>query len=164
LRKSAFRGAWRAGRRCLIPVTGFFEWLPRAAPPKDRRPFNFVIKRRPLFALAGLWERWRGDGQEIESCTIVTTEPNDLMGDHDRMPVNLSPRDYGAWLDPTAAAAARRLAADGWDAVPSLDGLNFYHPDCRTALEAARRLRDLGLDPRAFGIGVPGDVAAPVVG
>ena len=59
------------------------------------------------FAIAGLWELWRGgDGQTIESCTLLTTEPNDVVRPlHDRMPVILAPEDHDLWLDPTADVA-----------------------------------------------------------
>src|SRR5438552_14250349 len=54
------------------------------------------------FAIAGLWEHWEGqDGQVIESCTLLTTEPNDVLTPiHNRMPVILDPKDYAQWLDP----------------------------------------------------------------
>ncbi|MGH9901968.1 MAG: SOS response-associated peptidase, partial [Pyrinomonadaceae bacterium] len=53
-----------------------------------------------VFAFAGLWEQWRGEGGEvIDSCTILTTVANEvLLPVHDRMPVILHPEDYGLWL------------------------------------------------------------------
>jgi len=59
------------------------------------------------FAIAGLWEHWEGqDGQVIESCTLLTTEPNDVLAPiHNRMPVILDPKDYAQWLDPDLQAA-----------------------------------------------------------
>jgi putative SOS response-associated peptidase YedK len=59
--------------------------------------------RRP-FAFAGLWDSWSSpDGSPVRSCTIITTEPNDLMSlIHNRMPAILHPRDYAKWLDPSA--------------------------------------------------------------
>lgn len=37
----------------------------------------------------------------MESCTILTTEPNALMAEiHNRMPVILQPKDFAEWLDP----------------------------------------------------------------
>jgi putative SOS response-associated peptidase YedK len=59
------------------------------------------LKRDALFAFAGLWEERKGLKGIVRSCTIITTEPNELMADiHDHMPVIL-PRDYeNAWLDP----------------------------------------------------------------
>ena len=54
------------------------------------------------FAFAGLWEHWEGaDSAAIESCTIITTDANDLLRPlHDRMPVILPEQEYGRWLDP----------------------------------------------------------------
>jgi putative SOS response-associated peptidase YedK len=60
-----------------------------------------MIDRQP-FAFAGLWDEWNNpDGSQIRSCTIVTTEPNELMASiHNRMPLIL-PRDvYEQWIDP----------------------------------------------------------------
>ena len=58
---------------------------------RDERPFGF----------AGLWERWEGEGGEVvNSCTILTTEANDVLRPvHDRMPVILHPDNYELWLD-----------------------------------------------------------------
>ena len=55
------------------------------------------------FAFAGLWERWEKGEKPLETCTILTTSPNETLKPvHDRMPVILSPKDYSAWLDPKA--------------------------------------------------------------
>ena len=61
------------------------------------------------FAIAGLWEHWEGqDGQVIESCTLLTTEPNDVLAPiHNRMPVILDPKDYAQWLDPDLQDVSR---------------------------------------------------------
>jgi putative SOS response-associated peptidase YedK len=58
--------------------------------------------RKP-FAFAGLWDSWNSpDGSTVKTCTIITTEPNDLMTlIHNRMPAILQPRDYAKWLDPS---------------------------------------------------------------
>src|SRR5262249_32156846 len=60
------------------------------------------MKGGKLFAFAGLWERWAPtDGEAIESCTILTTDANELTKPiHDRMPVIVDPRDFKLWLDP----------------------------------------------------------------
>jgi putative SOS response-associated peptidase YedK len=97
--KPAFRSAFRA-RRCLIVADGFYEWQKLGT----RKQPHFVGFRdgRP-FAFAGLWERWRGEGSEqVESCTIVTTEANELLAPiHDRMPVIVDPDDFALWIDPS---------------------------------------------------------------
>ena len=59
------------------------------------------MKDGDLFAFAGLWERWEGPGEAIESCSIIVTEANELLQPiHDRMPVILAPSSYDVWLDP----------------------------------------------------------------
>ena len=52
------------------------------------------------FAFAGLWEIWRPDDTPVVSCTILTTEPNELVAPiHNRMPVIVPPEAYERWLD-----------------------------------------------------------------
>jgi putative SOS response-associated peptidase YedK len=105
LEKPAFRDSFRT-RRCLIPADGFYEWKKSG---KERRPFHFGMKDGSLFAFAGVWDRWKSaNGQVLESCSILTTAPNELLEDlHDRMPVILPPRHYRAWLAAPAAEAER---------------------------------------------------------
>ncbi|MDJ0739351.1 MAG: SOS response-associated peptidase [Gammaproteobacteria bacterium] len=95
--KPAYRNAFRY-RRCLIPADGFYEW--RAA-GKAKQPF--VLRpgdARPL-AFAGLWEHWQdGDGNELESCTILVRDANaEVRVVHDRMPVVITPAAFDLWLD-----------------------------------------------------------------
>ena len=93
-----FREAFER-RRCLVLADAFYEW--RKVPGGKPAPYA-VTPPEGLFAFAGLWERWVGEEDEfIESCTILTTEPNDLLEPiHNRMPVILDPKDYDLWLDP----------------------------------------------------------------
>lgn len=77
-------------RRCIIPADGFYEWR------KERRrkvPMWVHLKGGEPFGLAGLWDVWRKpDGTPVESFTIITMEPNELVRPvHDRMPVILRP-------------------------------------------------------------------------
>jgi putative SOS response-associated peptidase YedK len=95
--KPSFRSAFRK-RRCLIPTDGFYEWQKTGG---KKRPYFIHRADAKPFAFAGLWEHWEGDGEVIESCTILTTEANELMRPiHDRMPVILLAEDYDRWLDP----------------------------------------------------------------
>lgn len=58
------------------------------------------------FAIAGLWERWEGEGGPLETCTLLTTEANELLAPyHDRMPVILRPEDYEIWLNTDVSRA-----------------------------------------------------------
>ena len=94
--KPSFRKAFK-DRRCLVLSDGFYEWR---RTPDGKQPYYIHLKDGSPFAFAGLWESWR-DAQEIRSCTIITTEANELVGDiHNRMPVILAPEDYSLWLDP----------------------------------------------------------------
>ncbi len=96
--KPAFRAAFRR-RRCLVPADGFFEWQRM---DKSKQPHFIQMADEQPFAMAGLWESWEGpDHSLVESCTILTTEPNELMQPiHDRMPVILSRESYAEWIDP----------------------------------------------------------------
>jgi len=94
----AFRDALKL-RRCLIPADGFYEWKKL---PKVRQPYCFTLQDNSIFGFAGIWDRWKdADGKIIESCSILTGQPNPLAATiHDRMPVILPPENYDLWLDP----------------------------------------------------------------
>jgi putative SOS response-associated peptidase YedK len=93
----AFRDALKF-RRCLIPADGFYEWQRSG---KSKQPFCFEVKDGKLFAFGGIWDRWRGGGIAVETCSILTTTPNAVTSAvHDRMPVILDPDSYDLWLDP----------------------------------------------------------------
>ncbi len=96
--KPAFRAAMKY-RRCLIPADGFYEW--KKVPGSGKQPMYVRLAEGRPFAFAGLWESWDDGTGPLETATILTTEPNDLLADiHSRMPVIL-PRDaYERWLDP----------------------------------------------------------------
>lgn len=98
--KPSFKAAFKR-RRCLIIADGFYEWQRQE---KQKQPYYFRLQNAQLFAFAGLWEQWKSpDENIINSCTILTTEANDLLRPiHDRMPVILEPKDYELWLDSEA--------------------------------------------------------------
>ena len=102
--KPSFRGGYKH-KRCLILADGFYEWKAFGG-KKSKTPYFIHMKDRQPFAMAGLWDSWEGsDGSSIKTCTIITTQPNELMSlIHDRMPVILHPRDYAKWLEPAAQA------------------------------------------------------------
>lgn len=103
--KPSFRSAFRH-RRCLVVADGFYEWQRQE---RKKQPFYFRLLDGQLFAFAGLWECWKNpEGETVVSCTILTTEANELMRPiHDRMPVILDPKDYDLWLDPAVHKAER---------------------------------------------------------
>ncbi|AFZ13754.1 protein of unknown function DUF159 [Crinalium epipsammum PCC 9333] len=96
--KPSFRTAFKK-RRCLIIADGFYEWQQQDG---KKQPFYFKLQDEQPFAFAGLWEHWESEREVIESCTILTTEANQIMQPiHGRMPVILSSKDYDLWLDPS---------------------------------------------------------------
>jgi putative SOS response-associated peptidase YedK len=101
-KSSAYREPFRR-RRCIVPATGFYEpdKINYAKAPFPWHFFQFTDHR--LFGIAGLYDIWtdKETGEEIRSYTILTTEPNELVGQvHDRMPVILRREDEAAWLNP----------------------------------------------------------------
>lgn len=97
--KAVFHPAFQR-RRCLVPMTGFYEWQKTGT---GKAPYFCRLLNADLFAVAGLYEYWAGAGgaEPIESYTIITTDANEMMARlHDRMPAILHERDHAAWLDP----------------------------------------------------------------
>ena len=95
--KPSFAAAYKK-RRCMIPANGFYEW--RAISGK-KTPYLISLKDNGLFGFAGLYEGWKApDGSILETCTVITTEPNELIKPiHDRMPAIVAPDDESDWLD-----------------------------------------------------------------
>ncbi len=94
--KPAYRAAFRK-RRCLVPVSGFYEWKPEG---RYKQPYLFRLADEPVFALGGLWEQWRSpEGDEVQTFTIVTTAASAAIQPyHERMPLVIAHRDYEEWL------------------------------------------------------------------
>jgi putative SOS response-associated peptidase YedK len=86
-------------RRCIIPVSGFFEWKKEDS---AKRPFKIFMKEWPILPLAGIWTSWRAETpEEQRSFSIMTTAANSFMQKiHDRMPVILDKKQCEEWLDP----------------------------------------------------------------
>jgi len=127
--KPSFRKAFKE-RRCLIPADGFYEWQKTNG---GKQPYHLKMRDGRLFAFAGLWESWKGDEEgEIRSCTILTTDANDLVGEvHHRMPVILPPETYDLWLDPAV-----------WEAEQLLSLLVPYPTEDMEAYPASRRVNN----------------------
>jgi putative SOS response-associated peptidase YedK len=110
--KPAFRTTLRR-RRCLVIADGFYEWKAEPGPGKKptKTPMYVRMKDGKPFTFAGLWETWHdrgGSGSELRSCTLITTEANELMKDiHDRMPAIVRPERYRDWLEGGEIDAAR---------------------------------------------------------
>ena len=118
--KPSFRAAFKR-RRCIVPVSAFYEWL--AIPgEKKKQKLRFSSQDATPFAIAGLWEHWTRpeSGETVESYTVITTTANDFMAPiHDRMPVILGKADWEAWLDPDTGnplllESMLQPCPDGW--------------------------------------------------
>jgi putative SOS response-associated peptidase YedK len=95
----AFRDAFKR-RRCLVPADAFYEW--QKLDPKHKQPFAISLASHEPYGFAGLWERWKNaaTGEWLETFTIITTDPNEVVSPmHNRMPVILERKDYDRWLD-----------------------------------------------------------------
>lgn len=96
--KPSFRGAYKY-RRCIVAVDGFYEWRKEG---NRKQPYFFKSSIDQPLPFAGLWESWTSpDGASLDSCTIITTQANDLMKPiHHRMPAMVKQEHQAAWLDP----------------------------------------------------------------
>lgn len=92
-------------RRCLIPVTGWYEWKQTGPKKTDKTPYMIRPRESELFALAGLWSGWqRPDGTWLKTYTVLTRKPDPPIAHlHDRQPVVFqAPEQFQFWLDPAA--------------------------------------------------------------
>jgi putative SOS response-associated peptidase YedK len=102
---AAFKAAY-GKRRCLVPVSAFYEWTgPADKKAGHKVKWRISVPEEPLFALAGLWEWWRDPSDKaqpgVETYTILTSSANtQLTPIHDRMPIIVPESRYAAWLDP----------------------------------------------------------------
>jgi putative SOS response-associated peptidase YedK len=117
--KPAFRTACRE-RRCLIPVTGFYEWTKDS----EGTRWPWYIHGAETLALAGIWQEWGTVGERIATCAVVTTSANEAMSQvHHRMPVVIDEEDWGLWLGEKGHGAATLMKP------AQEDLLSFYQVD-----------------------------------
>jgi putative SOS response-associated peptidase YedK len=95
--KKSFAPAFKS-RRCLIVADGFYEW--RTVQGR-KEPIYISLRSGKPFGLAGLYDNWKApDGTILVTCTIITTEPNELLrAIHSRMPAIIAPDSRLTWLD-----------------------------------------------------------------
>lgn len=97
--KPFFRDSWKK-RRCLIPLSGFYEWKRDGAAKTPH--FIHAADNTPL-AVAGLWSLWKQGEAAVLTAGMLTISANAFMGQiHDRMPVILPREAWALWLDPKA--------------------------------------------------------------
>ncbi len=111
----AYRHAWKNGQRCIMPVSGFYEWHVNedgAKQPFYIRPSD--PSEEACFICAGLWDAsTTAEGETILSCTMITMHANELMTEihntKERMPALLEAEDAEAWLNGTPDEARNAL-------------------------------------------------------
>lgn len=125
-------------RRCLVPGDSFYEWRKVG---KGKVPMLFKLAAGVPFAFAGLWDSWKKpDGATLYTCTIITTEPNDLLKPiHNRMPVILNDNDAMAWLGHDAGDLSHALSLlkpfpadlmEAYEVSPLVNNPRNDLPDC----------------------------------
>ena len=100
----------RVKRRCIVPVSMYFEWADEAPKPKPK--FEITVPGREYFGLAGIYSQWKNPktDQWEPTFSAFTSEPNALIETiHFRQPVILAPRDYEEWLEPSERFPAHLL-------------------------------------------------------
>lgn len=103
--KPSFRNAIKNGQRCLIPVTGFYEWRWLDEQGTVKIPYYVTFRDQKIRSMAGLYSRWKDKetGEYYYSYTILTTRANSILeyvhNNKKRMPVFISPDDEKAWLN-----------------------------------------------------------------
>ena len=94
--KPAYRASFKH-KRCLIPADGFYEWK---VVNGHKIPHYIRMRDGGVFAFAGLWDHWEGEGSSFDSCSIIVMPANKIMMPlHDRMPAIIAPAHYDLWLD-----------------------------------------------------------------
>lgn len=104
--KPSYRDALKEGKRCLIPMTGFFEWKWEDARGKEKTPYYISVKDQPIFSVAGIYATWkdRSNDTTVSTYTVLTTMANMLMeeihNNKKRMPVIIPQAYEKDWLNP----------------------------------------------------------------
>src|SRR5262249_23444301 len=111
--KPAFRDAWKRGQRCLVVTDAFYERKQLDAKGQLKQLHAIARAANVQVVMAGLWAKWKSptSGEEVLSCTILTCQPNNVMGEvHDRMPVILAENDWPKWLGEEPVSEQELLA------------------------------------------------------
>lgn len=137
--KKSFARAFKK-QRCLVVADGFYEWR-KLADGKRKIPMYVHLRENRPFGFAGLYENWKSkDGTVLQTCTIITTQPNELMVSiHNRMPVIIAADKRKTWLDPQiqdAAALMPLLASynagemEVYEVSKRVNSPSYDEPDC----------------------------------
>ena len=130
-------------RRCLVIADGFYEWHTEDG---KKTPMFIRLKTDEPIGFAGLYDTWKSpDGEEITSCTIITTSANSMMQKiHERMPVILSKEAQKTWLDPEIqdveklVALLKPYSADKMQAYPVSPQVNSPKNNSAELIKSAK--------------------------
>ena len=108
----AFRDAWKQGQRCLVPASGWYEWVDEGGAKKQPYFIQAADGQNPIM-FAGLFSRWTGsEGAEVATYTVITTEALGAIAKiHHRSPRVLLAGDWQTWLAGTVTEAEGFLEA-----------------------------------------------------
>jgi putative SOS response-associated peptidase YedK len=131
-----------AGRRCIIPANGFYEWH-----VETREPYFIKVTEQELLGFGGIWDSWKTpEGEWLHSFSIITGEPNELVAPiHNRMPVIIEADNFQRWLSPSlplddAAAMLKPFPADKMEAWRVSKAVNNPRNDTPENLERLNSL------------------------
>lgn len=100
-----FRSAFKS-RRCLVPATGYYEWLDT---PQGKQPYNFHREAHEPFLIAAIWETW----DNRDGVTLITAAANEAVKKiHNRMPVIIEINAAHEWLTGAAPEIFLQSAPD----------------------------------------------------
>ncbi len=119
LEKASFKHPFKS-KRCLVPISGFYEW--KRLDEKHKIPYFIHFKDQPIISLAGIYDYWTEPvtNQTLTTFSIITTEANKEMRSlHDRMPVIIEPKDEEKYLEADVGTAYSLLK-------PSDEKLDIY--------------------------------------
>ena len=146
LEGSAAQGAWQNGRRCILPIAGFYAW--QLTSGRYRQPYFVRLVDRSVFGLAAIWDRWVSEDDDvIESCSLVCVPANGLMrqivGNERHMPAILMRKNYEIWLrgsDDDARDALQPYRAEAMQAYPVSPRVNSAAVDDGNLIRPVRAL------------------------
>jgi len=131
--------SWGDGRRCILPMAGYYAWQLTAE--GHRQPYFVRLASRPVFGVAAIWDRWVSEDDDvIESCAMVCVPANELVsgiaGPAQGMPAILRRRDYAGWLKGNSGAA--------------MDALQTYRARWMRAYPVSPRVNSAAIDDPAL--------------
>ncbi len=119
LEKASFKHPFKS-KRCLVPISGFYEW--KRLDEKHKIPYFIHLKDESILSLAGIYDYWTEPvtNQTLTTFSIITAEANkDMQSLHDRMPVIINPKNEEKYLEADVETAYSLLK-------PSDEKLDIY--------------------------------------